>query len=367
MGVDINFTPALTLTDSGIKATGYTDVPWGKDQQRFIEEALTKPGDDWLYTIVDNIIGVGAVRNSDDTFSPVKSGAMPFVDVAYWKSPEGKFPRLEIEQTGIWDVKHQNWLPCAYYNPSPEPTDESILRLQATSAKITSITQTPQIIASAHWDNKTGDVESEHEIAFSQSVTQSISVSSSETHEVASSTEVSLEGKLPVGGDSTVTEGISVSDSIEHSTSTSKETALETSGKLSAKLQPGQRVLAAMSCYRGTVTADVEVSAFLRGCVRIKMDKYKQSPKGFFNEFAANTGWHHDELDNLEGCFTWDYMKDHSEDKLWLSVGAATITVKADFYARLDSALYDVDDFEEDTLNRAVFGVSTTDAQKVYP
>ena len=367
MGIDINFTPALTLTDSGVEASGYTDVPWSGDQRNFIQQALTTPGNDWLYTAISKLITRGAVRHADDSFSPVKDGAMPFVDVAYWETPGGKFPRLAIEQTGIWDEKRQNWLPCAYYNPSPVPTDESVLRLQAKSAKIVSITQTPLIVASAHWDNRTNDVKSRHKISFSHSVSQSVEVSTSETHEVAKSTELSVEAKLPVGGDETVSEGISVTDSVEHSTSTGKDTTLESSGELEAELEPGQAVLAAMSCYKGTVIADVVVEAYLRGCVRIKMDKYKQSPHGFFNEFGANTGWRHDKLGNLEGCFTWDDIQQNSDGKLWKSVDAVTVTVKSDFYARLDSALYDVENFDEDTVNNAVFGLSDLEEQRVYP
>ena len=356
MTLHISFTPSLTLTDSGIQASGYVDVPWGGDQSDFIDQALGESG--WLQDFVRNVICYGTVNDENP-----RAGVMPDWEVA-WHAGSGEgFPRLVGAESGDWRPGGHyggRWMPRSFYDPDPRPTEPSYLRLEAVSARIKHIEQTPLIVASAHWANHSS-VDTEHSVSLAHKETQTLSVSTSETHEVAKGASVTVEGKLPVGGDASDTESVSVTDSVEHSTASEHGTELESAGELKATLKPGDMVVAAITIYKGTVIAEVDVNASLGGCLAIAMDSFKQAPNGYFHSFAA--GPHRRSSVNV-GDFDWKYIADNAP--VSLSAKAVTIEVRADFYARLDADTWDVDSFSEDDINQAIWGDPNPGTEVIY-
>jgi len=151
--------------------------------------------------------------------------------------------------------------PLAVEGKQPDP----IVRSVPIRARIDRISQEPSIISRQVYDNGLDDPET-FEGSVAEHVTQSVESNWSEDRSIGVSQAVSVEvGVGAIGGNVSAETTLSYNTSWGKGGSRSEDTEVGDDIKVAVDLKPHQMCLAALTAYRGDLTASVDVVASLLG------------------------------------------------------------------------------------------------------
>jgi len=379
--LQISFTPAISFNGTELQVSGTGEVPAGDDQTDFIFAEMIDGTKviDWLW---ESILTGRAFSDRADRESNLNGsqahdlnlrgyGGVSADDVAGGWQRAVPWPVLLPTRTDLRSDKiapEGNW-PRDFGVESVfnGPAAESILTLIPGKARVLSIKRQPQILEDAKWNNFSSDIESEESITFSHEHSDSITLSSSETHAVGKTVEVNAEVNLPfgtAGGSASVTVDDSVENGQAHETSDGKIST----GEIRATVGPGQGAVAALTAYTGTVEAEVDVIGVLTGDGKIEFggvhsEKWGRWP--IYNPPRYPGGGQgplaHNDVLTMPWADWARFTGGITRSPL------TTIRIRAQFLAQWDGAVYDVADFDQDTINRAIYPHNPSlDEETVY-
>jgi len=372
----IQFTPQITFDGTNLTVSGTGNVPPGDDQISFIEAVMISREKilDWCYSMMTGHAFPVPSSHEDNRNSPqmhelnIRSarsitaeeqtqGDQTIAPLAYWYPNRVDFREFKVSPSDA------EGLVCGY----GKSMTESTLLLEAGPSRVLSITRQPMILQYAKWQNFSTDVESEESITFTHEHTDTMEVSTSETHSVGKSISVDTEISLPFGS-ADGTETVTVDDSVENSTAKGSSDAKVSTGEIRAKLQPGDKVVAAMTAYIGTVEAEVDVIGVLSGsgCYSfgdvhsMKWGRWPIYNPPHYMGSGSSPLQHNNDL-----ILDWaDFA--HAAGGV-LRSPATTVRIKSTFLAEFDGDVYDVDNFDVPTIQKSIYPHNPTlDVETIY-
>jgi len=321
MTIAVQVVPGLELSESKVTATGTQVAPFGGGQ------AFDSAGLPW--STIQELMRQWVLQYLGERRSPFIQLDPQQHDGTVWGDAA-----LDLNVASNWTAQ------CS--RPG------AIATTQPTNARIIKITSQPDIIKKAIWDNRGSQTPTVFKSDISVSVEDEVASGWDRSLTLGVSTTVGVEvGSEAAGVKAKFEETFSMETAIGRHGEKSHTLTLGSSSGIEKEVPAGGLEVAALSAYRGQLTASVDYITSVGGWICVRWANHKHE-NPLYLKWPNGHGYNaHTTLVNLEQLMAYGGIKNAFANTQELTCG---------FYADDKSAVYDVSDTSDATIDHAVFG-----------